>query len=165
MSVQLVFSRNKGLISRLVCFFTRSEFSHVDLYDPKSNTVIGSIAPAGVREIPLQEMLTSCSKAVVKTMSNIDDKKILAYARSKIGAKYDWTAMLGFIFRQLFDNPSRYFCSELVVLAFTRAGYPIVNDEFHIKPTPDFLYGLEGFGKVKMTLEILPCGQKTATLA
>ena len=151
----LIFSRNGGIISRFVRFFTRSAWSHVDIYDPSSNTVVGAMPPAGVREMPLSDLLATSSHAVAVTYAGICPDKPLAYARSKTGACYDWRALTGFITKSMLDNPAKYFCSELVAKAFAAGGYPIVMDEDHIKATPDSLYGLAGFGKLKIKREVL----------
>lgn len=157
MPVSLLFSRNKRFVSRLVCFLTRSDFSHVDIYDPKTDTVIGAMAPTGVRETGMKEVLQDSTKAVLVTMENISDSKILKYARSKVGAAYDWPAIFGFAFRRRMDDPARYFCSELIAKSFANAGYPMVNEEHHSKQTPDDIYGMEGFGKVKIKRESISC--------
>lgn len=157
MPVSLLFTRNKGLVSRLVCFFTRSDFSHVDIYDPKTDTLIGAMPPVGVREVSMKEVLHDSNKAVLVTMENIPDTKIVKYARSKVGAAYDWPAIFGFAFRRRVDDPARYFCSELIAKSFAIAGYPMVNEEHHSKQTPDDIYGMEGFGKVKIRRESISC--------
>ena len=151
----LVFSRNGGIISRLVRFFTRSDWSHVDLYDPSTQTVIGAMPPSGVREISLSDLLATSSHVVAVTYTGICPKKLLAYARSKIGASYDWRALAGFVTKSMLDNPAKYFCSELVAKAFAAGGCPIVIDEDHIKATPDSVYGLAGFGKLNIKREVL----------
>ncbi len=151
----LIFSRNSGIISRFVRFFTRSAWSHVDIYDPATNTVIGAMPPSGVREISLSDLLAGSSHAVAVTYAGINPVKLLAYARSKTGAGYDWRALTGFITKSMLDNPAKYFCSELVAKAFAAGGCPIVIDEDHIKATPDSVYGLAGFGKLNIKREVL----------
>ena len=155
MSLSVIFSKNNGLISRIVCFFTRSDWSHVDIYDPDTDTVIGAEAGIGVREKTLDELLMSSSKNMMVTFENLNSKKPLAYARSKLGAGYDWMACIGFVTKAMLENPQKYFCSELISKAFAYGGYPIVLDERHIKVSPDLIYCLAGFGKLKINREML----------
>ena len=151
--LSLLFTRNNSLTSRLVRFFTRSHWSHVDIYDPYTGTVIGSAPGEGVREVPVNHILQQSTDYLLITYDNLLADRALAYARSKTGAGYDWLACLGFVTKAMLDNPTRYFCSELVSKAMAQAGCPIVIDEEHIKVSPDFISSLAGFGKLKIRRE------------
>ena len=89
------------------------DLSHASMYDADRGMVIESVA-SGVREIPIKDFLGRNHFVIVVRPSNMtaaDGDAALARAKSKIGAAFDSTGMFGF------NNPDRFYCSELVYWA------------------------------------------------
>ncbi len=51
------------------------------------------------------------------------------YAHSRIGSKYDWAGIYGFLRRKERHSEFKWFCSELVAWALWKAGYPLSRRE------------------------------------
>ena len=84
--------------------------SHASIYDAKHDTVIEAVE-SGVREIPLSQLLDRNHYAIVVRPSGMtvnDQQHALERARTQLGAEFDEFGMLGF------DDPDKFYCSELV---------------------------------------------------
>ena len=87
--------------------------SHASMYDADRGMVIEAVA-SGVREIKIEDFLGRNHFVILVRPSNMtaaDGDAALGRARSKIGAPFDSTGMFGF------NNPDRFYCSELVYWA------------------------------------------------
>ena len=111
MKAQLWFYKGKGqLIDRLIRFWTKSKYSHVEIVrngiarsaDAWSNRVRAALVLNFNRE----------NWDVVE----VDLTKDSAWLQAQIGKKYDWLGILGLITLG-FDDPSRWYCSELAAAA------------------------------------------------
>ncbi len=107
-------SRAYYLVSDLIVLGTSGEaLSHGSIYDASRDTVIESIG-SGVREIPLEQFVARNHIVLVVRPSNMtaaDGRAAVARARTRVGAPFDKTGMFGF------DDPDRFYCSELVYWA------------------------------------------------
>jgi hypothetical protein len=107
-------SRAYYLVSDLIVLGTRGEaLSHGSIYDASRDTVIESIG-SGVREIPLAQFVARNHLVLVVRPSNMtaaDGRAAVARARTRVGAPFDMAGMFGF------DDPDRFYCSELVYWA------------------------------------------------
>ncbi len=107
-------SRAYFATSDLIVLGTRGEaLSHGSIYDASRDTVIESIA-SGVREIPLEQFVSRNHLVLVVRPANMnaaDGRAAVARARGKLGAKFDATGMFGF------DDPEKFYCTELVYWA------------------------------------------------
>ena len=77
------------------------------------DTVIESVS-SGVREIPLENFVARNHLLIVvrpSHMSAADGRAALARARTKLGVEFDFSGMFGF------DDPDRFYCTELVYWA------------------------------------------------
>lgn len=89
------------------------DLSHASMYDADRGMVIEAVG-SGVREIKIDEFLGRNHFVILVRPSNMtaaEGTKALARAKSKIGVPFDSTGMFGF------DNPERFYCSELVYWA------------------------------------------------
>jgi uncharacterized protein YycO len=102
------------MTSDLIVLATRGEaLSHGSIYDASRGTVIESVG-SGVREIPLAQLVARNHLLLVVRPSNMtaaDGRAAVARARTKIGAPFDATGMLGL------DDPDKFYCTELVYWA------------------------------------------------
>lgn len=136
-NVTLQFSTRPGLGSRLIRWFTWSEFSHVDfvLYTADGVWLLGSKAD-GVKRRPYIESnyshvarfnLPDCPPAAVQ------------FAETQIGKPYDFSALFGFLLRRDWAEDDSWFCSELVYWAFEQAGYRPFRGMHMSRITPQHL--------------------------
>ena len=107
-------SRAYYATSDLIVLGTTGEaLSHGSIYDATRGTVIESIA-SGVREIPLDQFVQRNHLVIVVRPSHMtaaDGRAAVARARGKLGAPFDATGMFGF------DDPDKFYCTELVYWA------------------------------------------------
>lgn len=86
------------------------DLSHASIYDAARDTVIEAVGD-GVREIPLSELIARNHYVLVVRpahMTAAEQRASLERARGQLGAAFDKTGMLGF------DDPAKFYCSELV---------------------------------------------------
>jgi len=86
------------------------DLSHASIYDAQRGTVIESIG-SGVREIPLANLVARNHYMIVVRPSNMtaaEQTESVARARTKLGLPFDYAGGIGF------DDPDKWYCSELV---------------------------------------------------
>lgn len=118
-----------SFFDRLICFVTRSAYSHVELvyyYIPETN--IGycwasSPRDGGVRHTmihfnPVHWDLYSYNGTLPSHIDQDDIKAIDSWFRPKAGMKYDWLGAVGTIIRMIKQIQTKYFCSEIVAEFF-----------------------------------------------
>lgn len=119
-------SFKKRLTHELICFFTRSRYSHVELAidysvpnaEPPLYTCYGASArDGGVRR---KEMMLPADKWTLVPV-HTDDQFIRGVFNAMAGEKYDWFAALRAIFPYLaylpFNCKDRWTCSEFAAFA------------------------------------------------
>jgi hypothetical protein len=109
-----IVSRAYYLTSDLIVLGTAGEaLSHGSIYDATRGTVIESVG-SGVRELPLAAFLERNHVAILVRpfeLTAAESRAAVARARSRVGAAFDVTGMLGV------DDPDRFYCTELVFWA------------------------------------------------
>lgn len=154
------FYQSKGLISRLIQWFTRSRYSHVAIIfddgivfeavergfvrakNPSENHGPGIVVDIfGYIEKPTAEQIT----------------RARAFCESIEGRKYDYlTVLLGFPFRVARDlDAEKEFCSEATLEATRRAGKPLLR-KLPFRTSPDDLSQsplIEWYSSIK-TIEV-----------
>lgn len=148
--VYIGFSKNKSLLSRLLCFFTKAECSHCffvfDLYGQGwvlqadwDGIVIDSLAKFQKRD----------DVVALAAVPELDDQD-LAAAMQYLGDGYDYMGLLGGIFpligrwfKKKWNNPwsnsKALFCSEFVVAVLQNARFPGAEDLVPDQTTPQML--------------------------
>lgn len=124
MIIVLLF-KGRGVFSQLIRWQTRSQYSHSAVLIEK-NTIIEAWSGSNtVRE----KLITDWRDIDVfyADCSLEQRKKIISFLRSKIGHKYDYSAVIRFITKSPTKNNERYFCSELVFEAFKSAGINLLE--------------------------------------
>lgn len=128
-TLQLFFGAGKSWRSRLIRLITWSRWSHVAIVD--GGDVIEAAGGQGVRRTPMG--LLKAKYGEDWEIREIDGD--IEKAREMIGREYDTSGLAGWFFRQLWEDPERWFCSELV--AYASDLYP---DDTAYKITPEDLY-------------------------
>lgn len=109
-----ILTRSYFALADVIALGTRGEdLSHASIYDASRDTVIEAVG-SGVREIPLAALLERNHYAIVirpSRMTAAAQAAALARARAQVGTPFDNAGMIGF------DDPDRFYCSELVYWA------------------------------------------------
>lgn len=124
--VQVQFATEADPISWAIRFFTWSDISHVDLVLP-DGSLLGARASGGVeRRQPGYATFSKTSRYSVTVPASVA-VKLFNLAEAQEGKKYDFSAIMGFIFRRDWREDDSWFCSELVAWCFEQAGHPIIQ--------------------------------------
>jgi uncharacterized protein YycO len=121
--MRLLFSRAHSLSSLLIRFVTWGRWSHVSIIEDGANVIDSTFLHGGVRRRPLLDVVAASSHFEVVDLALPDEAAAIAWARSQIGKPYDWSAVLGILFRVgSWSDPSRWFCSEFAESAVLAGG-------------------------------------------
>jgi uncharacterized protein YycO len=124
-TIQLV--TEDSFASKLIRYFTNSEFSHVDLVMPDGG-LLGARLDGGVQIRP-----DNYAKFTKLARFNIDlpadtAAKLFIFATAQVGKKYDSSGIINFFTQNRnWREDDSWFCSELIAAAFEHAGYPLFN--------------------------------------
>lgn len=109
-----ILSRSYSKTGDFIAAVTSGEsLSHASIYDAERGTIVEALQPV-VREVPLENLLARNHVVIVVRPAGLTQEERLASverARSVVGAKFDFTGMLGA------GSDDRFYCSELVLWA------------------------------------------------
>ncbi|MCB9562365.1 MAG: hypothetical protein H6709_22115 [Kofleriaceae bacterium] len=97
----------------IVTLTTGEEFSHAGMIDVSRGTIVEATTPA-VQEVPLEVFVQRYRYIAIvhpTGATDADGRAALEIIRSQLGARFDTWGMAGF------DQPDRWYCSELVYWA------------------------------------------------
>ncbi len=111
----------KGILSRLIMWQTRGDYSHTSLVLPDGRQI--EAWSDGVKVNAKFDAHSSKVELFTVTATDEQIAQIVAFAQNEIGCKYDWYGDFCFLTR-MHPNPSnkRWFCSELVYAALAAGG-------------------------------------------
>lgn len=122
--LQIALHRGTGLISRLIQWQQRGEWSHASVV-LRSGAMIESREFIGVRQLP---KLTANKGEFIQVFqvecTDEQAEAVEAFLKAQIGKSYDWPMVFGFVSRSTVEGQQsggKWFCSELAFAAF-RAG-------------------------------------------
>lgn len=129
--MKIALFKGNGLVSRLIRWQTRSDYSHAAVIGP-SGEVYESREFKGVRKLRTLAEAAGVAKVDVFEVQTVpeQDLRILAYLDLQVGKGYDYWSILRFVSRRNKENRwsrSRLFCSEYVFLAFAEAGIALLS--------------------------------------
>lgn len=134
---KILLFKGRGMVSKGISWFTRGQYSHAAVLTPK-HTIIESWQGKGVRERDLLDDWSDVDcfdlNSSLKANSEYDEfwPIVIDEARTQLGKKYDYRAILRFITRKRkLKIDDRWFCSELVYWACQRAGVNLLADTVH----------------------------------
>lgn len=138
--MKLIFGASRMPGSLLLQFFTFSRWSHVGIvYD---GMVIEARFPR-VRMATVAEFQAHYPRWEFAELPCADEGAAEAFARSRIGRRYDLGGLLAFLFQNRdWESSSRDFCSELPILAAAAGGTRYVREGARSRVTPGQLYDL-----------------------
>ena len=119
--VRLQFSTERNLPSAVIRWYAHSLYSHVDFVLPDGRLLGARFnypveGQTGVQIRPAD--YAHFSRRLVVEIPTAKAPAIYRWARSQLGAPYDWSAILGFAADRDWRYPGRWICSELAVRAF-----------------------------------------------
>lgn len=132
-SADIIVSTTSARVSGLIRVGTRSVVSHAALY-AGSGSVIEAIG-TGVTVRSIDDSLSEDVLAVAYRSPHITStiaRAVIQYASAQIGKPYSVTAAGRSALPPLLckvegDTPAAFFCSQLVIEAYKRAGLPLTN--------------------------------------
>lgn len=142
MSFDLRFIKSAGIVSDAITWETNSLWDHVELITP-SGTYIGARANGGVEERPADYCTPVRERRYSIPCSPSDSIRILTWAKSKVGTKYNFLDILGLaVHNRKFNDPTRDICSQFVIQAGTQAAIWLLNvqPDFDYLITPETLH-------------------------
>lgn len=129
----LIFVKGNSTISKIIKWFTKSEYSHVGIIlDDKHICEINYNYTFRIRHFEYKEKdydIYRCKKNI-----NIKDKELMfKYIRKNLNQKYDFREIVRIIFPflNIKDNSKRVICSELVYDCFKNANIYLSNKEIN----------------------------------
>ncbi len=125
---RILLFRGRGIISRVIRFRTRSEYSHVAILTP-GLMIIEAWQRAGVRTRTLASLgdTDRIEAFSVPSMTLEQWKDCHEWMLGKVGLKYDYGNVLRFLLRTEPRADERWFCSELVFAGLVHSGTELLR--------------------------------------
>jgi uncharacterized protein YycO len=150
----IVLEKGTGPISRIIRWFTDSEYSHAAIV-VDANILVESHLFSGVSIITMEEIDEEYTVMEPKIPLSEKEKETMRKALyGMIGTPYDLFQIFGYLFSSLFqgknmmNNPNFMVCSEVIDMAYHSIGDDILPNMFLGDAKPSDLYKAEYF-KVK----------------
>lgn len=116
-TVKVIFGRGPSLISKIILFVTRSNWSHIAYIDQDTGYLIEAAGGVGVRINTYERFCQRYARTLVAEIPVHDAKLFHNTMVSAIGLEYDFYAIMGILFRRDWDNADKWTCSELIAHA------------------------------------------------
>lgn len=158
----MFFKKTNSLVSKIIANITNSEFTHVGLivnYNRDTNmaTIVESNRFILTRVVEIQLDSNHVIYTTGQKSKEVEDC-IVSFAMKRVGTKYDYLQILGLLMSLLFkkgrdgyfNSKNKFICSELIDLAYFKAGVKRKNLENIGNITPQELlemYDLKECGK------------------
>jgi uncharacterized protein YycO len=110
-------------VSAAIRFSTRSWASHAEFVDTDRQITLGARSMGGVKLRPCEK--DHYSRREQFTASGMTEAYL--WARTQIGKPYDFSAITGIALDRDMHDESKWFCSELVAVAFETIGHPLLS--------------------------------------
>ena len=141
--IRIRFVANHALLSDIIRALTGSCFSHVEFGTPEG-TWIGALGD-GIKERPANYCNPFREYVYEIPCTMEEQSQLLAWARSKIGTKYNYADIMGLLFQnRTWHSPNRFicsqFCTEGLLLTFRASRVLNVMMEWAYRITPETLH-------------------------
>lgn len=140
----ILLSRGRGLLSRLICWWTRSRFSHARAVI-SDRLYIEATWPC-VRVGLLSDIKITKDIIRLRHKVGLTDEEAIdlcLYLVNRLGTKYDWRGFISFLIGKSIQKKSWYFCSELIAEAYASLNKPLLRREAHWVTPQDIYQSLE----------------------
>jgi len=139
--VKLIFSANDGPMGAFCCAWSWCQYSHMGAITPDDRLVWEARPFHGVVETNRAEFHARYKRWAEYAYPCKNPDAFFAFLESQKGKGYDW-GLIGLGIGQNWDNPSWWYCSELIAGAFEAAGDPLFRPEFRFRILPRHIYML-----------------------
>jgi uncharacterized protein YycO len=119
--MQLLSISSHGPAAYFIKLFTFSKWNHSAIYFEDMGIVIDSTFKTGVRTMGIESYLQRYPDYDISYIEVPDLQAAKDFAFAQVGKPYDWTAIFGLVFRNSWEEPDSWFCSELAE-AIIKAG-------------------------------------------
>lgn len=132
--------RGKGLISTLIRWQTRGEYSHAALQiEHPDGGIYESWQGAGVRRLKNLKSWENVDRYEVRSITSDQIHAVRYFMDQQRGKKYDYVGVLRFVTRRRRGDNEKWFCSELVFEALKSAKIPLFVRTEGWEVSPDML--------------------------
>lgn len=145
--MKLAFYRGKygNYLDKLICIFTGSPYSHCELIFSDGQSFSSSPRDNGVRFKPI---FYEPQKWVMIELpvEPADEAKVRAWCQARVGKKYDYSGVLGFVLPFFKQDDDDYYCSEICLMALKLAFAELAKKRNKVSPGKlfDLVSGLQG---------------------
>lgn len=108
--IKIHFCYSKGIVGVAIRAATFSNFNHVAV--ELNGTIYHATFSNGVHKIPADGFTDHYHKVETHEIHGLDEEKAKEWLESHLGAGYDWKALVAMPFRENWQEPDRWFCSE-----------------------------------------------------
>lgn len=115
--------RSKGVIGKLIRFWTRSRFSHGGIVLNKDLGIEANWRGVQVVRLPGEATILTPAEPLTKS----DTDALREFLIGHLDAEYDYAGVLGFAFFKRWQNPKRWYCFELQFRAYEAMGRPLTR--------------------------------------
>lgn len=138
----VVLFKGRGLMSRLIEWQTRGDYSHAAIFDEDTGTLYESWQTDGVHKKADWNVHNDPTVDFFKFQHTKEEAEtIRAFLESQLGKKYDWLGVVRFVSRTQLkaDAKEKWFCSELVTAALAAAGIRLFKNTEPCEVPPDLI--------------------------
>ena len=136
--IKLRFITENNIGSRIIRYYSWSEFSHVDFVWP-TDAYLGARLDGGVRLRPYNYTKPAKQAFFGIELGKTKEREILGIAFAQIGKPYNWKGITGFALNEDWQSGKSWFCSQLVAHCFAAAGEPLLRVSHSDRVTPSDL--------------------------
>ena len=142
--ITLQFSRLDTIFCKLVAYRTRSWATHVDFVLPDEK-LLGAVMYQDGGGVNIRDMSPISSYKQVERYEVDAPDSVIDFAKNQIGKPYDWWGVLNFLApNRDWQDPSKWFCSELVAASFAASNCPLLRGEAANRVVPgDLLLSIQ----------------------
>ena len=116
-TVKVIFGRNNLPFSWIIRLFTWSRWSHCGVIDSTGVNVIEATAKHGVAVSTLSGFKHRYKKHAIVELPVLNGVDAHSLLRQEIGKSYDWLAIISLVVKRDWEQPDKWFCSELIAHA------------------------------------------------
>jgi len=138
----VVLFKGRGIMSRLIEWQTRGDYSHAALFDEDNGVLYESWQTAGVRKKENWAVHDDPTVDFFKFAHTKDEAAVIRdFLETQLGKKYDWFSVLRFVSHTQLrpDAKEKWFCSELVTAALEAAGIKLFKNTEPCHVPPDLI--------------------------
>lgn len=121
--IRVRFTADEDIVSTVIRFGTWSEYSHVD-FITSSGKAIGCWPDDGVQYHDRTADRVQFAEIEVNSAARVEE-----FILAQLGKEYDWSAIFGMFVRRDWNNPDKWFCSELIAAALLYDNIVIAKKE------------------------------------